>query len=184
MTRMKTFAIADILSATGPMVSPRLIDAVYDVLDHIIGDDLFTHVLPRASEAMTLELHRQFPWLVEALAMLSDFSAIPQNQLQWQVATDVERIAGAFGATHPVESAEHLWERRDPIAELVDLVGADRVVPIVLPGAMERSGDDMATTGRWDQGSAGEPVVWPGEGGIAAPTQAQPADPDPQDGAP
>jgi hypothetical protein len=44
---------------------------------------------------------------------------------------------------------------------------------------MAREGREMTSTGRMDQGSAGQPVGRPGDGGTAATTRALPADPDP-----
>jgi hypothetical protein len=44
---------------------------------------------------------------------------------------------------------------------------------------MAREGREMTSTGRMDQGSAGQPVGRPGEGGTVATTRALPADPDP-----
>lgn len=124
MTATKRFPTADILTATGPLVSPRLIEAAYAVLGHMTGESLYTQVLPRASEVMTPELHRQLPWLADALAMLSDYSALPQDAIEAQVAKDIRRVEDIFGAAHPVRSAEHLWTRMDPLVELVDKIGA------------------------------------------------------------
>lgn len=50
MTQTSSFHIGDILSiTTGRLVSPRHIDGVYDILNWMTGDNLFTHQLPRAA---------------------------------------------------------------------------------------------------------------------------------------
>ena len=50
MAETKDFHIGDILSVTtGRLVSPRHIEGVYDILNWMTGESLFTHQLPRVS---------------------------------------------------------------------------------------------------------------------------------------
>jgi hypothetical protein len=45
------FILGDVLNITmGRIVSPRHMDGVYDILNFMIGDDLFTHQLLRVSD--------------------------------------------------------------------------------------------------------------------------------------
>lgn len=60
----REFDLGDVISiTTGRLVSPRLIDGVYDILNFMTGDDLYTHALPRACEAMRPVLLAQHPQL-------------------------------------------------------------------------------------------------------------------------
>src|SRR3989338_2928760 len=60
----KQFHLGDVLSiATNRLVSPRHIDGVYDILNFMTGDNLFTHQLPRASDECKPYLVKQFPQL-------------------------------------------------------------------------------------------------------------------------
>jgi hypothetical protein len=60
----RQFHLGDILSiTTGRLVSPRHVDGVYDILNFMTGDSLFTHQLPRASQECRPHLIRQMPWL-------------------------------------------------------------------------------------------------------------------------
>ena len=74
----KQFHLGDVLSiTTGRLVSPRHIDGVYDILNFMTGDNLFTHQLPRASDECKPYLVAQFPQLAaaemeSALAELGD----------------------------------------------------------------------------------------------------------------
>ena len=74
----KQFHLGDVLSiTTGRLVSPRHIDGVYDILNFMTGDNLFTHQLPRASDECKPYLVEQFPQLAttemdSAIADLSD----------------------------------------------------------------------------------------------------------------
>jgi len=64
MGTTKTFDISDVLSITTErLVSSRHMDGVYDVLNFMTGENLFTHQLVRASKVCKPELLRQFPVL-------------------------------------------------------------------------------------------------------------------------
>ena len=59
---MKLFHISDILSVTtGYLVSNRHMDGVYDILNFLTKDELFTHQLPRASDECQPWLRAMFP---------------------------------------------------------------------------------------------------------------------------
>jgi hypothetical protein len=60
----KRYHLGDILSiTTGRLVSPRHMDGVYDILNFMTGDDLYTHQLPRAADECRPYLAKQFPQL-------------------------------------------------------------------------------------------------------------------------
>lgn len=63
---VRNFHIGDILSiTTGRLVSPRRMDGVYDILNYMTGDDLFTHQLIRAAEECAPALREQHPDLTD-----------------------------------------------------------------------------------------------------------------------
>lgn len=67
MTETKRFHIGDVLSAaTGKLVSPRHMEGVYEILNWMTGDNLFTHQLPRAMDECAPLLRETFPDLVAA----------------------------------------------------------------------------------------------------------------------
>ena len=58
----RQFHLGDILSVTtGCLVSPRHMDGVYDILNWMTGDNLFTHQLPRANDECQGPLLAQHP---------------------------------------------------------------------------------------------------------------------------
>ena len=58
----KNFHISDILTITdGRLVSFNGVDGVYDILNFMTGDDLFTHQLPRAINICQPVLQKQLP---------------------------------------------------------------------------------------------------------------------------
>lgn len=127
---MTTFHLGDVLSiTTGRLVSPDLIAGVYRILDHMTGDELMTHVLPRASEACGPALLAQHPQLAEIVPP-ERFDG-KEHVFRWlaeQVAVYGERLEVA-----PLPAGS--WERRDPIQELVERVGPENVTAVVVSGS-------------------------------------------------
>lgn len=65
--KTKRYDIADVVSVTtGRLVTPRHVDAMYDILNWMTNDNLFTHQLPRASQECAPWLLRWFPELAKA----------------------------------------------------------------------------------------------------------------------
>jgi hypothetical protein len=114
MTDTRDFPLADILSiTTGRLLSHRHMDGVYEILNHLTGDNLMTHQLPRAAETCRPALIAQHPFLVDLT---------------------VAEAETKHGTSFPVTPLA-VWERRNPIAEAVEMFGPDRVIPVVLPEA-------------------------------------------------
>lgn len=116
----KHFHIGDILSITGEkLVSPRLIGGVYDILNYMTGDNLYTHQLTRARLECRPFLLKQHPQLANV-----DESTVTMET--WRPWLD-ERIA-EFGETLPVDPLpEHAHEFIDPISELAEKVHPDKI---------------------------------------------------------
>lgn len=109
----KSFHLGDILSVTtGYLVSPRHIDGVYDVLNHMTGDNLFTHQLPRASDECSPHLLAQHPDLAE-VPVPDEFDG--KEHVERWLAEQVARF-GEYRDVAPLAEADHT--RIDPIAEL------------------------------------------------------------------
>jgi hypothetical protein len=84
---MKNFHISDILSiTTGRLVSSRHIEGVYEILNFLTSDELFTHQLPRACRECEPWLKTQFPQL------------FPDNQVMAQHLADLDVIVQASRA--------------------------------------------------------------------------------------
>lgn len=64
MNDVKRFHLGDVLSiTTGALVSRDHMAGVYAILNHMTGEDLFTHQLPRAMDDAQPYLFDQFPEL-------------------------------------------------------------------------------------------------------------------------
>lgn len=121
----RDFHIGDILSiTTGRLVSPRLIEGVYDILDFMTGDQNFTHQLPRISRECRPHLLTQHP----QLASIDHAGVARETWRQW-----LDEQIAQFGETLPVMSlAPDEHERIDPISELAELVHPSKII-VVLP---------------------------------------------------
>ncbi len=122
----KQFHIGDVLSVTtGHLVSPRHMDGIYDILNFMTGDNLFTHQLPRASDECK-------PHLLEQHPQLNDVDASGVTSENWQKWLD-QQVA-RFGeklSVRPIPEGRH--EFRNPLDEATEMMGStDKVIPIVI----------------------------------------------------
>jgi hypothetical protein len=99
----RDFHIGDIISAmTGKLVSPRHIGGVYDVLNYMTGDELFTHQLPRASRECEPHLREQHPDL--AAIVFPDWSGLTSDNAEATVMAWLAEQVAVFGETRPVRA--------------------------------------------------------------------------------
>jgi hypothetical protein len=123
----KDFPIGAVLSVfTGRLL--RDIGGVYDVLNFMSGESLFTHQLPRVgeeAEPVILAMHPQ-------LAAAKD-EAEHVNRDNWRdwLATWTDRY-GATIAVPQMTIAEH--ERIDPMSELAEKVDPSRIIVVEVKG--------------------------------------------------
>ena len=144
----KSFSLGDVLSiTTGRLVSERHIDGVYDILNFMTGDNLFTHQLPRAMEECRPFLLKQFPELAEAgtpanLARLDELiegaecrNEPPENGvamwLQWMAEPGTCNLKASYEVQQIPRDAHQL---KDPLEELVTMVGPSKVVVVAVSG--------------------------------------------------
>ena len=117
---MKEFHISDVLSiTTGALLSSRHIEGVYDILNHMTADSLFTHQLPRASEQCKPYLLKQFPELAD-IEVPTDFNGERERVEVW-----VMDMAEIYGEDFNVMTiAEHggSYQPKEPITELAEML--------------------------------------------------------------
>jgi hypothetical protein len=118
----ESFALGDVLSiTTGRLVSRDHIDGVYRILNHMTGDDLYTHQLPRACDECAPVLLAQHPQLA-AIEPPDEFTDATHVE-RWLAEQEV--IYGEWLPVEPV--AEGVHARIHPLEEACDMVGADKV---------------------------------------------------------
>lgn len=112
-------------------MSPRLIEGVYDILNHMTGENLFTHQLLRAQDVCGPYLLKQFP-------QLKDTNCEGINPSNWRERLDA--LVKKFGETLMVEPLpEGAYIPIDPITEAEVMVGDPNKV-IVL--RIDKPGDN------------------------------------------
>jgi len=119
----RTFTAAQIATGFGRLITS--IDDAYAVLNHMTGDNLYTHQLPRALAATHESMVNQHPWLADVDDMAED--ALGRYSTPKEAMQEVELLLnGRHGHTLPLVPLAQ-WEHRDPIEELCDMVGTERV---------------------------------------------------------
>lgn len=119
----RRFHLCDVLSVTtGCMVSARGIEGIYDILNFMTGESLFTHQLPRAARVVRPALLERFPALarVEKPMFLFPDDMSPADR-EKAVAIWVKDQAEALGVGSDLELeplTAGLYEPMHPLAEL------------------------------------------------------------------
>jgi hypothetical protein len=128
MSETKVFHLGDILSiTTGRLVSPRHIDGVYDILNFMTGDNLFTHQLPRAGRECEGPLLAQHPDLA-GIEFPRDLHG-EAEVITW-LAVQCERY-GETREVAPLGADEHT--RINPFDEMRIVAPHAEVIPVVIP---------------------------------------------------
>jgi hypothetical protein len=111
-------------------------DGVYDILGYMTGDTLWTHQLLRAGRECKPWLLREYPQLATAKVEELD------RQLKQAASPDRERVVnewltsqvaalGEVFIVEPIPQDDH--DERDPVEELEEMVGANKVIRIDAP---------------------------------------------------
>lgn len=122
----KQFHIGDVLSiTTGHLVSPRLMDGVYDILNFMTDDNLFTSQLPRVSDECKPYLLAQHPQLKNV-----DASGVTtKNHQKW-----FDQQVARFGKkllVRQVPCGQHKF--RNPLNEAAEMIGGtNKVIAVVI----------------------------------------------------
>jgi len=121
--KRKRFHIGDVLSVTtGHLVSPSHMKGIYDILNYMTGDSLFTHQLPRASDECKPNLLEQYP----QLAKIDASSVNETNWKKW-----LKQQEKKYGKSFLIKRLPpELHRFIDPISEAEAIVGSDKVIPI------------------------------------------------------
>jgi hypothetical protein len=144
----KQFHISDVLSVTtGRLVSTRHIDGLYDILSFMTGESVFTHQLGRFGEECKPYLLKQFPQLdspeiqtfaVGELVLMMETDAGKNERASLILGWLSKITSGKYGVEvpemldiAPIPKEAHM--SKNPISELIDMVGPDRVIVVTTP---------------------------------------------------
>lgn len=141
---MKNFHISDVLSVTtGRLFSSRHMEGIYEILNFLTGDNLFTHQLSRAMRECEPWLKTQFPKLmadspemaVSLEVLKGNLADTPQNKeaIGRACAAWVEGVRRKFELPEmlPVyEMGAEMHAHIDPIEEAEAMMGRDKVIAV------------------------------------------------------
>jgi hypothetical protein len=119
----KQFHLGDVLSITdGRLMSPRHMDGIYDILNFMTGDSLFTHQLPRAMKECQPYLLKQHPQLagIEIGPITPDtFKSV------------LESLCAEYGEYLMVDALpKHAHEFIDPESELAETIHPSKIIKV------------------------------------------------------
>lgn len=121
--KTKIFPIDAVMSTlTGVLVSESGIGGVYDVLNWMTGESVYTHQIPRISREARPVLLAEYPYMQAAIEESEQVNG--DNWRDW-LATWTDRY-GTEIAVPVMNIAEH--ERIDAKSELVEMIHPDRVL--------------------------------------------------------
>lgn len=130
---VRRFHLGDILSVTtGRLLSLRRMDGLYDILNWMTGDNLFTHQLPRACRECAPRLLEQHPALAEVAeipAFDGSAAAVAAWLRQW-----VDRF-GEYLPVQPLDPADHT--HMDALSEMRLVAPDAHVIAVTFPGARD-----------------------------------------------
>jgi hypothetical protein len=121
MAERRQFPLGDVLSiTTGRLLSPQGIGGVYEILNFITGDNLYTHQLPRACDECKPHLLKLFP----KLASVDTTAVTGDNWKAWLLDRVMEH--GEILTIEAMAPGEHYFI--DPVSELAEKVHPSRIL--------------------------------------------------------
>ena len=120
----KEFATRDVLSTiTGRLMGD--IGGVYEVLNWMTGESVFTHQLPRIGREAVPVVVAAHPSLQQAIDEAEQVT--PENYKEW-----LQTWEDRYGPTIAVPKFNgDTHENIDPISELAEKVHPDKIMPVV-----------------------------------------------------
>lgn len=114
LTRL--FSTGAILSITTDIMCVREMNAIYDILNYLTQDNLFTHQLPRAARVARPWLVKQHPWAL-----------IPENDISGKNCLKlVQKFSKEHGSNHAVATMpDGVWAHQNPVEELARMIGVN-----------------------------------------------------------
>lgn len=108
---------------TGQVLSPSGMGGIYNILNYMTSDNLYTHQLPRAAGECAPELLRQHPALADVKP--------PVLSGQTEVKTWVAAMAKVHGKMLPVQPLpDELHSFMDPVREIEAMIGKERIIVV------------------------------------------------------
>lgn len=145
------FYLGTILSITTGVLLTNTdppIQDIYNILNFMTRDDLYTHQLPRVSEECRPYLLEQHPFLSEIIEqqLMSQIGVRRGHAVIEEVMALLVAKYGEFHEVHPIHAEDH--EMMDPIEELKRMrpdLGDEHIIRVKPP-----QDDELSSTGNID----------------------------------
>ena len=99
------FHIGDITSiTTGKLLSPKRMEGIYNILNYLTGDNLYTHELPNASRFCKPYLLKQYP----ELSKINGEKINTENHKEF-----LDNLVKEYGEYLEIESIVKEWNNRN-----------------------------------------------------------------------
>jgi len=124
----KEFSIGVILSISHSILLCE-VGGLYEILNHMTNDMLYTHQLPRAANSCRPFLLKKLSWLNDSFideCLKGVVKGKPET-----IEASLAKLSKEYGEFHsimPIDEKE--WEHINPIIEAIQMVGEDKVMTI------------------------------------------------------
>ncbi len=127
------FDLGTILSVTTPILLTN-IENLYEILNYMTGDNLFTHQLPRAANEMCPVILEQYP-------QLKDVDTTGVNRENWKEFLD-EMIV-KYGSHLPISPCGLFSHKKiDPQEEMISMLNGDESkLLLITPDFLDNEGE-------------------------------------------
>lgn len=122
----RTFGLGAILTVTTDVFLVPDIGDIYELLNYMTGDNLFTHQLPRAAGECKPALLEQHPQLADV-----DIPELPDADAYMTCLANLEKVHGTELAVTPLAAGAH--KRINPLTELADMMPGKPIITVVAP---------------------------------------------------
>ncbi len=122
----RTFGLGAILTVTTDVFLVADIGDIYELLNYMTGDNLFTHQLPRAAGECKPALLAQHPQLADV-----DVPELPDADAYMTYLANLEKVHGTELAVTPLAAGAH--KHINPFTELADIMPGKAIITVVAP---------------------------------------------------
>lgn len=123
----KEFTLGDLYTvSSGKLVSPRGIDGLYDTLNFLTGDSVYSHQLGLAHDAVEGPLLKQLPFLgeIEFDLTFDENESAEVRRARVDAWLDIQNHK--YGEFHTVHAVPEAWGEHDPMEDMFMLMGGHR----------------------------------------------------------
>jgi hypothetical protein len=111
-------------------------DGVYQILNHVTGDNLYTHTLPRACRFARPLILEAYPELAKANTPEADSDLTKRIEEATEIGGNLKGAIGLWLSSldlpmaYDIESHSDSWIVLDPMEELSSMAGSEKIIAV------------------------------------------------------